>query len=107
MISRELIAASAEPLILSILQRGENYGYAIAECVRSQSRGKMEWTEGMLYPVLHRLERRKLLVSRWEAIDGGRKRRYYALTARGREALAERRREWLAVHATLTQAWGA
>ena len=107
MISREFIAASAEPLVLSILQRGENYGYAIAERVRACSHGQMEWTEGMLYPVLHRLERRKLLKSRWEAVNGGRKRRYYSLTARGRDALAARRAEWLTVHSTLTEAWGA
>jgi PadR family transcriptional regulator PadR len=107
MLSRELIAASAEPLVLSILQRGENYGYAIAERVRLHSQGKMEWTEGMLYPVLHRLERRKLLKSRWELAEGGRRRRYYSLTARGRDALAERRAEWMAFHATLTEAWGA
>ena len=107
MISRELIAASAEPLVLSLLQRGENYGYAIAERVRVCSKGRMEWTEGMLYPVLHRLERRKLLKSRWAVADGGRKRRYYSLTARGLQALAARRAEWMAVHATLTEAWAA
>jgi DNA-binding PadR family transcriptional regulator len=107
MISRELTAASTEPLILSVLQRGENYGYAIAEKVRTFSQGEIEWTEGMLYPVLHRLERRKLLKSRWETKDGGRKRRYYSLTAKGREALAERRREWLTVNESLNAAWGA
>ena len=107
MISRELVAASAEPLVLSILQRGENYGYAIAEKVRAFSHGEMEWTEGMPYPVLHRLERRGHLKSRWEAGTGGRKRRYYALTAKGREALAQRRQEWLTVHETLNAAWGA
>jgi PadR family transcriptional regulator, regulatory protein PadR len=106
MVSRELIAASSEPLILSVLQRGENYGYAIAEKVRVFSQGEMEWTEGMLYPVLHRLERRGLLKSRWETVDGGRKRRYYSLTMKGREALIERRREWLAVHETLNAVWG-
>jgi len=107
MISRELIAASTEPLILSTLQRGENYGYAIMEKVRAFSTGKIEWTEGMLYPVLHRLERRGLVKSRWETMESGRKRRYYFLTAKGREALVERRREWLAVHETLNEAWGA
>ena len=106
LISRELIAASTEPLVLSILQRGENYGYAIAEKVRAFSKGKMEWTEGMLYPVLHRLERRGFLKSRWEAVNGERKRRYYSLTAKGRESLGKRRQEWLTVHATLNEAWG-
>ena len=107
MISRELIAASTEPLILSILQRGENYGYAIAEKVLAFSKGEMEWTEGMLYPVLHRLERRGLLKSRWEATESARKRRYYSLTAKGREVLAVRRCEWQAVNKTLIEAWGA
>ena len=107
MISRELIAASTEPLILSILQQGENYGYAISEKVQAFSKGKIEWTEGMLYPVLHRLERRGLLRSRWEAQENGRKRRYYALTAAGKKFLAERRKEWETVHATLNEAWGA
>jgi PadR family transcriptional regulator PadR len=106
MISRELIAASTEPLILSLLQRGENYGYAIAEKVRAFSRGEMEWTEGMLYPVLHRMERRGLLKSRWDAAENGRRRRYYSLTAKGRDVLADRRREWVAVNKTLTAAWG-
>jgi DNA-binding PadR family transcriptional regulator len=105
-ISRELIAASTEPLILSLLQRGENYGYAIAEKVRAFSRGEMEWTEGMLYPVLHRMERRGLLKSRWDAAENGRRRRYYSLTSKGRDVLADRRREWLSVNKTLTAAWG-
>ena len=105
MISRELIAASTEPLVLSILQRGENYGYAIAERVRAFSKGEMEWTEGMLYPVLHRLERRGHLKSRWESVSGGRKRRYYSLTAKGREALSKRREEWQTVQGTLSVAW--
>lgn len=107
MISRELIAASTEPLILSILQARENYGYAIAEKVRDLSRGEMEWTEGMLYPVLHRLERRGLLKSRWEAVGSERKRRYYSLTAKGRKHLAGRQHEWSLVHETLVKAWGA
>ena len=106
MISRELIAASTEPLILSLLQRGENYGYAIAEKVRAFSRGEIEWTEGMLYPVLHRMERRGLLKARWEATENGRRRRYYALTTKGRDVLADRRREWVAVNRALTAAWG-
>jgi PadR family transcriptional regulator, regulatory protein PadR len=106
LISRELIAASTEPLVLSMLQAKESYGYAIAEKVRSLSRGEIEWTEGMLYPVLHRLERRGLLTSRWEAAGGERKRRYYSLTAKGRKYLGERRREWMTVHGTLTEAWG-
>lgn len=106
MISRELVAASAEPLVLLILKRGENYGYAIAEEVLRLSDGKVEWTEGMLYPVLHRLENRGLIASRWETVSTLRKRRYYSITAKGREALHSRREEWHMVNNLLNLAWG-
>jgi DNA-binding PadR family transcriptional regulator len=106
MLSRELVAASAEPLILSLLQRGDSYGYAIAEEVLKLSQGKVEWTEGMLYPVLHRLEERGQICSRWEAISGQRKRRYYALTPKGREALQVRREEWQTINNLLNLTWG-
>ena len=62
-ISKDLIAASATPLILAILSEGENYGYAIIKRVKELSDGRMQWTDGMLYPVLHRLETQKLIES--------------------------------------------
>lgn len=68
MISRELVAASTIPLILSILSLGESYGYAIIRAVRFRSKEELEWTDGMLYPVLHRLEEQGLIESRWGAI---------------------------------------
>ena len=65
MVCRELIAASTRPLVLAVLSKGENYGYAIIQQVREMSGGELEWSEGMLYPVLHRLEQEKLIVGRW------------------------------------------
>jgi PadR family transcriptional regulator PadR len=62
-ISKDLVAASATPMILAILAEGESYGYAITRRVRELSGGQMEWTDGMLYPVLHRLERQGLIKS--------------------------------------------
>ena len=59
-VSKDLVAASATPLILSILAEGDSYGYAIIKRVRELSGGQMEWTDGMLYPVLHRLEKQGL-----------------------------------------------
>src|SRR5512142_1008869 len=79
MIRKELVAASAEPLILSLLTKGESYGYAIIQEVKTRSGGKLNWTDGMLYPVLHRMERRGLIKSRWGESETGRKRKYYAL----------------------------
>ena len=55
-LTKDLVAASAVPLILALLEEGENYGYAIIRRVRELSGGAIEWTDGMLYPVLHRLE---------------------------------------------------
>ncbi|MSV28852.1 MAG: PadR family transcriptional regulator, partial [Bryobacterales bacterium] len=55
--SKDLVAASATPLVLAILAQGDSYGYAIIKRVGELSGGHLQWTDGMLYPVLHRLER--------------------------------------------------
>jgi DNA-binding PadR family transcriptional regulator len=102
MLRKELVAASAEPLILSILAQGESYGYAIIQEIKSRSQNRMEWTDGMLYPVLHRLERRGQIRSRWVEAESGRKRKYYSLKAPGKKALAEHREHWNLVHSVLT-----
>ena len=91
MLRKELVAASAEPLILSLLARGESYGYAIIQEIKARSDNQMQWTDGMLYPVLHRLERRGLIKARWGESDTGRKRKYYSLKKDGQKALAQHR----------------
>ena len=106
-IGKDLVAASATPLLLSILQKGPSYGYAIIQEVRELSGGELEWSEGMLYPVLHRLEDQDLIESYEERGDTGRKRKYYRLRPDGRRALAEERRQWVVVSAALTKAWTA
>jgi len=58
-INKDLIAASSTPIVLAILAEEDSYGYAILQRVRELSGERMEWTDGMLYPVLHRLERRE------------------------------------------------
>ncbi len=104
-IGKELVAASATPLLLSILDKGPSYGYAIIQEIRELSGGELEWSEGMLYPVLHRLEDQGLVESFEERGDTGRKRRYYRLRPDGRRALAEERRQWNVVSAALTRVW--
>jgi DNA-binding PadR family transcriptional regulator len=96
--SKDLVAASAIPLILSILQRGDSYGYAIIQQVRELSDGDMEWADGMLYPILHRLEQRKLVQSYWGVAENGRKRKYYRLHRAGAKALTEQRAHWDKLH---------
>ena len=105
MLSKELVAASAKPLVLSCLARGENYGYALIREVKTMSDGQVAWTDGMLYPVLHRLERQGLVKSSWKTSETGRKRKYYRLSAAGGKALEVERRNWLAVQNVLTQLW--
>lgn len=104
-INKDLVAASSTPIVLAILSEGDSYGYAILERVRALSGGRMEWTDGMLYPVLHRLERLGLVLARWEASDAGRRRKYYAITDQGRAQLAEDRAQWETVDATLRGLW--
>ena len=106
-INKDLVAASSTPLVLAILADGDSYGYAIIKRVQELSGGALEWTDGMLYPVLHRLERSGLVESRWEQAESGRRRKYYRLTKTGREHLAEERRQWRAVDETLEKVWTA
>jgi PadR family transcriptional regulator, regulatory protein PadR len=103
---KDLMGASAAPLILSILAAGESYGYALIQRVHELSAGHIEWTDGMLYPVLHRLEAQGYIQSRWRVAESGRRRKYYALKAAGRKALAEQREQWLVVHLALAKLWG-
>lgn len=103
--SKDLIAASSTPLVLAILAEGDSYGYAILRRVRELSGGSMEWTDGMLYPVLHRLERLGHIKARWETAETGRRRKYYGITPQGRLQLEEDRRQWQAVDATLRGVW--
>jgi DNA-binding PadR family transcriptional regulator len=105
MLSKELVAASSRPLVLSLLAESENYGYAILQRVRDLSAQKIEWTDGMLYPVLHRLELEGLIRAEWKVADNGRERKYYSLTPDGRQALRGERAQWLAVHQTLAKLW--
>ena len=106
-IRKDLMAASSTPIVLAILAEGDNYGYAILKRVRELSGGRMAWTDGMLYPVLHRLERLGHIEARWEVSESGRRRKYYRITPRGRAQLTEERRQWQAVDATLRGIWQA
>lgn len=105
MLSKELVAASTVPLVLSVLEEGENYGYALIQRVHELSDGQIVWTEGMLYPVLHWMEREGMVESEWKEAESGRKRKYYRLRKAGRQALQTGKHQWLAVHATLSKLW--
>jgi DNA-binding PadR family transcriptional regulator len=104
-IDKDLVAASATPLVLAILADAESYGYAILKQVRALSGGELEWTDGMLYPLLHRLQRLGYVTTEWRTPPEGRRRKYYAITDAGRAALAEQQQQWVTVTRALKDAW--
>jgi PadR family transcriptional regulator, regulatory protein PadR len=106
-IDKDLVAASATPLVLAILTEGESYGYAILKRVRELSGGEIEWTDGMLYPLLHRLQRLGYVTTEWRTPPEGRRRRYYSITDEGQATLAEQQRQWLTVSRALGDVWRA
>jgi len=105
MSSKTLIAAAAKPIILSILQSGESYGYEIIKHVRRTSGGTLEWSSALLYPVLHRLEKDGLIRSQWKLSEKGRMRRCYLITDLGRKELAVEKERWLNIHTVLNKFW--
>lgn len=104
-VGKELVAASATQLVLAILAEGESYGYAILKRVSELSSGELRWTDGMLYPVLHRLERLGYIEATWRISENGRRRKYYRITTEGRTQLTTHRRQWEMVDATLRGIW--
>ena len=103
MISKTLMAASTRPIILAILSRGEDYGYSIIQKVKEISAGSLEWTDGMLYPVLQRMEMDGLITSQWRLSGENRPRRYYTITERGLKELASELVGWRSVWQALTR----
>ena len=104
-LGKDLVAASSTPLVLAILAESESYGYAIIKRVAELSGGHLQWTDGMLYPVLHRLERQGYVAAKWDASECGRRRKYYRITEEGRAELAAQRQQWNAVDGTLRGIW--
>ena len=105
MISKYLTAASTRPLILGILKQGNSYGYLILKKIKEMSGGTIEWSDGMLYPVLHRLEKEKLIKSEWSMSEDSRPRKYYAITDEGKLELVTERAQWDKVNIVLNQIW--
>jgi DNA-binding PadR family transcriptional regulator len=105
--SKTLIAASARPMILSLLLKGESYGYRILQDVTALSGGTIDWSEALLYPVLHRMEKEGVVRSRWKMSEEKRMRKYYALTEAGRRELEAEKERWLRIHSAFLRLWTA
>lgn len=104
---KELVGASTAVLVLGVLSRGPNYGYEIVRLLNVESGGSFDWQEGTVYPVLHKLERQGLIRCRWRQAPTGRRRKYYALTTKGRDALEAGTRQWAVFHDLIHRIAGA
>ncbi len=102
--SQDAVRGHLDGLVLAVLTSGPAHGYALIELLRERSGGFFELPEGSVYPALHRLERAGLVESGWSEA-GGRRRRVYELTARGRRAVADRRRDWRSFAAAVDAIW--
>ena len=92
--ARNLAAGTYDLIVLEVLRDGPSYGYGIVKRIFEQSKHTIRWHQGTLYPVLHRLETRGLLTSKWVGKKSGRQRRYYRLTTRGERRWREQRDHW-------------
>jgi PadR family transcriptional regulator, regulatory protein PadR len=100
MITLELKKGSADFLILSLLRDEPRHGYELSKLIESRSGGVVQFQVSSLYPLLYRMEERGWIKGKWIEKAGQRRRRYYHITAAGREAVKEQRESWLEfVHA--------
>lgn len=104
-ISKDLVAATSIPLILSILTEDETYGYELIKKIKERSGGKLAFAEGTIYPVLKKLEEKKWISSKWKIGDTDKQRKYYRITTAGKKQLQTEKNNWLAIHNLFEQLW--
>jgi transcriptional regulator len=90
----DLPQGTLDMLILQVVALGPNHGYAIAQRIQQISRDVLQVQQGSLYPALHRMEHRGLLVAEWKESETGRDAKYYRLTAKGRAQLKTETANW-------------
>ena len=104
-LSKELIGASSIPIILSFLSEKESYGYEIIQNVKKISQGEIEYGDGTLYPVLHKLEKKGLIESFWKVSESGRKRKYYKICSKGQTELQNQKENWIFINQIISKLW--
>jgi len=106
-LSKQTLDGNVEALLLAILESGPSYGYAIVKELNDRAEGILRLGEGTVYPVLHRVEDKKLIAAKWRLAENGRQRKYYRLTPKGRKALAASREQWLILSAVMRKVVGS
>ena len=96
-LERELMRGAGPVAVLKLMERGEMYGYELAQALTQRTDGILEMGQSTLYPMLYNLQAKGLIASRWETLDSGRRRKYYRLTNKGKRRLADDTAQWSAV----------
>ena len=104
---KQMLDGNVETLLLAILEAGPSYGYAIVKELNERSEGVLRLGEGTIYPVLHRLEEKKLISANWRLAESGRERKYYRLIPKGHKALAANRQQWQMLSAAMDKVLGS
>lgn len=105
-LSKQALDGNVESLLLGILESGPSYGYAIVKDLNDRAEGILQLGEGTIYPVLHRMEDKKLIAAKWRLAENGRRRKYYRLTPKGHGALAAGREQWRVLSAVMAKVVG-
>ena len=93
-LTKQTLDGNVETLVLAVLEAGPSYGYAIVKELNERAEGILRLGEGTIYPVLYRLEEKKIISAKWHLAENGRQRKYYRLIAKGRKALAANLNQW-------------
>jgi PadR family transcriptional regulator, regulatory protein PadR len=106
-LQKKTLDGNVETLLFSVLEDGPSYGYAITQELKGRAEGILQLGEGTIYPVLHRLEKRGLIVATWRTAETGRERKYYRLTPKGKKAFADNCRQWQMLSAVMKRVVGS
>ena len=106
-LSKQTLDGNVETLILAVLEAGPSYGYALVKELNERAEGILQLGEGTIYPVLYRLEDKKLIAARWRLAENGRQRKYYRLISKGHKALATNRQQWQMLSAAMGKVLGS
>ena len=90
----DLLQGTLDVLILKTLALEANHGWGIAQRIQQVSRDVLQVGQGSLYPALHRLERKGLISSNWQASENNRRAKYYEVTRAGRRQLEQELSDW-------------
>ena len=103
MANSDKLQGSLELLVMKLLRRGANHGFAIATSIQQISDEVLRVEAGSLYPALHRMTEAGLLKAEWRMSEAGRRARFYELTAKGRRKLESEEKKWHAVSAAVAK----